>query len=69
MFAARVLRAQGGGTQVDQELDETTPNAGEYYFEKMVSGMYMGEVARRLILLVAVRFAFSLASSRNHFCM
>ncbi len=36
-------------------MDETTPNAGEYHFEKMVSGMYMGEVARRIILRLAVR--------------
>lgn len=40
---------------MDAELDETTPNAGEYRFEKMVSGMYMGEVARRIILRLAVR--------------
>ncbi|CAL8467150.1 g6686 [Coccomyxa elongata] len=40
-------------TQVDRELDETTPNAGEYHFEKMVSGMYMGEAARRIILRLA----------------
>ncbi|KAK9916707.1 hypothetical protein WJX75_006056 [Coccomyxa subellipsoidea] len=40
-------------TQADREMDETTPNAGEYHFEKMVSGMYMGEVARRIILQLA----------------
>lgn len=41
--------------QADREMDETTPNAGEYHFEKMVSGMYMGEVARRIILQLAVQ--------------
>lgn len=35
-------------------MDVETPNAGEYTFEKMVSGMYMGEVARRIILRLAV---------------
>jgi hypothetical protein len=41
--------------QVDEELDAETPNAGTYRFEKMVSGLYMGEVARRIILRLAVR--------------
>ena len=41
--------------QVDRELDAATPNAGEMMMEKMVSGMYMGEVARRLLLRLAVR--------------
>ena len=42
------------GCQVDEEVDADTPNAGEYRFEKMVSGLYMGEVARRVILHLAV---------------
>ncbi len=42
------------GCQVDEELDADTPNAGKYRFEKMVSGLYMGEVARRVILHLAV---------------
>ncbi len=41
--------------QEDREMDEETPNAGEYIFEKMVSGMYLGEIARRIILRLAVR--------------
>ena len=40
--------------QIDRELDADTPNAGQHRFEKMVSGMYMGEVARRAILKLAV---------------
>ncbi len=40
--------------QVDRELDAETPNAGSHRFEKMVSGMYLGEVARRVILKLAV---------------
>ncbi len=39
---------------MDRELDAATPNAGEMMMEKMVSGMYMGEVARRLLLRLAV---------------
>ena len=46
--------------QVDRELDEDTPNAGAHRFEKMVSGMYLGEVARRAILKLAARDAFLL---------
>ena len=51
------LRGQRGPAraQVDRELDAATPNAGEMMMEKMVSGMYMGEVARRLLLRLAVR--------------
>lgn len=41
-------------TQVDRDLDASTPNAGEMMMEKMMSGMYMGEVARRLLLRLAV---------------
>lgn len=40
--------------QVDRDLDASTPNAGEMMMEKMISGMYMGEVARRLLLRLAV---------------
>ncbi|KAK9835056.1 hypothetical protein WJX81_007542 [Elliptochloris bilobata] len=40
-------------TQVDRDLDASTPNAGEMKMEKMTSGMYMGEVARRLLLRLA----------------
>ena len=46
--------------QMDRELDEDTPNAGAHRFEKMVSGMYLGEVARRAILKLAVRDALLL---------
>ncbi len=42
---------------MDRELDEDTPNAGAHRFEKMVSGMYLGEVARRAIRKLAVRGA------------
>lgn len=53
----RVPERQGwpARAQVDRELDAATPNAGEMMMEKMVSGMYMGEVARRLLLRLAVR--------------
>ncbi|CAL5225298.1 g8097 [Coccomyxa viridis] len=40
-------------TDIDRELDADTPNAGNHHFEKMVSGMYLGEVARRAILKLA----------------
>jgi len=45
-------------TSYDCELDEDSGNTGEQIFEKMVSGMYLGEVARRLAedLLPKIRF-------------
>ncbi|KPA78134.1 putative hexokinase [Leptomonas pyrrhocoris] len=40
-------------TQYDDELDQITPNKGSCQWEKMVSGMYLGEVARRIIVHLA----------------
>lgn len=37
-------------TQFDIEIDEKSPNPGEHVFEKMISGMYMGEIVRLIIL-------------------
>jgi hexokinase len=34
----------------DQLLDSASPNAGEQQLEKMVSGMYLGEIARLVIV-------------------
>lgn len=35
---------------VDQSLDVQTPNVGKQRFEKMISGMYLGEIARLLLV-------------------
>ena len=48
--------------QIDEELDAETPNAGTYRFEKMISGLYMGEIARRIILQLAVSSPLSAAT-------
>ena len=34
----------------DREIDEGTPNRGSQHYEKMISGMYLGEMARRACL-------------------
>ena len=37
-------------TEVDRSVDAETVNPGKQPFEKMISGMYLGEVARRCLL-------------------
>jgi len=37
-------------TSVDKDIDNMSLNAGRQTFEKMISGMYMGEIARRVIV-------------------
>ncbi|XP_039258363.2 hexokinase-4-like [Styela clava] len=37
-------------TEYDIEIDEKSPNKGHHIFEKMISGMYMGELVRLIIL-------------------
>lgn len=37
-------------TSYDKEVDDESPNKGYQYMEKMVSGMYLGEVARKIML-------------------
>lgn len=40
-------------TEYDQALDEESLNPGEQIFEKLVSGMYLGEIVRRVLLKIA----------------
>jgi hexokinase len=42
-------------TSYDEELDEHTPNQGLQPFEKMVSGMYLGELVRLIVVDYAHR--------------
>ncbi|KAG7599722.1 Hexokinase N-terminal [Arabidopsis suecica] len=37
-------------TIFDQEMDAKSPNRGEHLYEKMISGMYLGEIVRRVLL-------------------
>lgn len=37
-------------TGVDSQLDALTPNPGQQRYEKMISGMYLGELARLSLL-------------------
>mmetsp|Transcript_48610 Transcript_48610/g.155560 ORF Transcript_48610/g.155560 Transcript_48610/m.155560 type:complete len:253 (+) Transcript_48610:278-1036(+) len=41
-------------TEADVAVDEMSVNPGEQLFEKLLSGMYMGEVARHMLLRLAV---------------
>ncbi|KAK6925572.1 Hexokinase, N-terminal [Dillenia turbinata] len=40
-------------TSYDVDLDADSPNPNDQGFEKMISGMYLGEIARRVILRMA----------------
>ncbi len=46
-------------TAVDEGLDEGTNNPGEYTFEKMISGAYLGRLSLRLIKAAADEGLFS----------
>lgn len=39
-------------TDVDQQIDAYTPNVGDQRFEKMISGYYLGEIFRHLVLFL-----------------
>lgn len=36
-------------TAYDKAIDRCTPNRGLQIFEKLISGMYLGEIVRRII--------------------
>ncbi|CAO2178443.1 unnamed protein product [Urochloa humidicola] len=40
-------------TEFDQALDAESLNPGEQIYEKLISGMYMGEIVRRILLKIA----------------
>eukprot|EP00249_Psilotum_nudum_P014399 c24801_g2_i1 orf=588-2303(-) len=40
-------------TQYDDELDEDSVNPGEQIFEKLLSGLYLGDLVRRVLLRLA----------------
>ncbi|PRD22365.1 UNVERIFIED_CONTAM: Hk1 [Trichonephila clavipes] len=40
-------------TSFDREIDEISLNKGKQLFEKMISGMYMGEIVRRILVKLA----------------
>ncbi len=44
---------------IDQEMDETTSNPGDYQFEKMVSGRYLGELTLKVLQAAAKEALFS----------
>ncbi|KAL3511733.1 hypothetical protein ACH5RR_024450 [Cinchona calisaya] len=45
-------------TEYDHALDAESLNAGEQVFEKLTSGMYLGEILRRVLLRMAEEAAF-----------
>ncbi|KAI3863298.1 hypothetical protein MKW92_019780 [Papaver armeniacum] len=45
-------------TEYDQDLDQDSLNAGEQIFEKMISGMYLGDIVRRVLYKMAQEAGF-----------
>ncbi|KAL7137599.1 hypothetical protein ABFS83_10G104100 [Erythranthe nasuta] len=45
-------------TEYDQSLDDESLNPGEQIFEKIISGMYLGEIVRRVLLRMAEEASF-----------
>nr|XP_043623497.1 hexokinase-2 [Erigeron canadensis] len=45
-------------TEYDESLDSDSLNPGEQIFEKIISGMYLGEIVRRVLLKMAVEAEF-----------
>jgi len=45
-------------TEYDESLDAESLNPGEQIFEKIISGMYLGEIVRRVLLKMAVEAEF-----------
>lgn len=41
----------------DRELDSQSHRPGEQAFEKLTSGLYMGEIARRILLRYGLRLS------------
>ncbi|XP_072998800.1 hexokinase-2-like [Typha latifolia] len=58
-------------TEYDRELDAESLNPGEQIFEKLISGMYLGDIVRRVLLKMAEEAAFFgdtiPPKLRNHF--
>ncbi|XP_058722352.1 hexokinase-1-like [Vicia villosa] len=45
-------------TEYDRALDEASLNPGEQIFEKIISGMYLGDIVRRVLLKMAEKADF-----------
>ncbi|KAG0492971.1 hypothetical protein HPP92_006369 [Vanilla planifolia] len=45
-------------TEYDQSLDAESLNPGEQIFEKLISGMYLGEILRKVLLRLAEEASF-----------
>lgn len=45
-------------TDYDQALDNDSLNPGDHIFEKIISGMYLGDIVRRVLLRMAEEAAF-----------
>ncbi|CAK7356762.1 unnamed protein product [Dovyalis caffra] len=45
-------------TEYDHAMDDESLNPGEQIFEKLISGMYLGEIVRRVLLKMAEEAAF-----------
>ncbi len=50
----------------DRQLDAESTNAGEQQFEKLTAGLYMGDIARRIILRCCLLIPSSARRSPEH---
>jgi hexokinase len=51
--------------QEDWQVDAATPHKGKYLFEKLLSGMYLGEVARCILLSLSRDHMIALFGKKN----
>jgi hexokinase len=49
--------------QIDNQLDALTPNEGKQRYEKMISGMYLGELTRLALYQLATEGAVFASAS------
>jgi len=56
-------------TKMDKQLDEASSNPGKQIFEKMISGMYLGEIVRLVVLdlLSKGRIFIGISSFKENF--
>ncbi|XP_057973138.1 hexokinase-2, chloroplastic [Malania oleifera] len=55
-------------TEFDRDMDAASINPGEQIFEKTISGMYLGEIVRRVLLKMAEAGALFGESTRGKLC-
>jgi len=52
-------------TDVDVDIDRASPNPGKQWFEKLIAGFYLGEIARRMLEKLAAAGELWVGAARN----